>query len=571
MSRRPRKTAQPPPTTRDLAGVPSQDVRALLDAAPTSASPAWVQSRIGEERRHVAPTEELRAIYSSPWFWEIAAELPRNNLSTQRLGRKSDYPDWVLFLLDCAAGIFGIGTRRHAVALFSDLRVWQDFAEDVDRFVPTGYTKLRDLRPSAAKQQAHQQPRAGKAAQPANVLPMTQPSRPRRGAKPSVAALPPRDHHLDYFVLQWRGYRKHKGKAVPLDPAHPWYGVRQKIWAAFREQAVAQAQAMGLFDPTRPFQYKRPDPTQYAGFDGVVFPMSRRQPSTACQEHFTAGGTDTTYGTKYTIASCRTLGTYGSRLILDVQHNGGANSSDPDEATATVAMAKALAQATRRGMKGIVVDSVLRGKAVSDLERHWVTVVNYPHAASNPGARLGQRRAAGSKEKSYLRRVLSHNDSNGVPCEHALYFVGGLLVEKVLGPSGHATAQLVDIDDYEQRGQATSRRQYFRVTIRCALADDFRALVPLFHLEAVSTDPDVNYGEVARVFAPNSSNFKRLYGMRNDTESRHTSLKARTRHLPMDVPGQELRLLGTAITSNSVAWQLHLQSAGSRNVFDDTA
>lgn len=570
MNRRGRRPARSAPVTRDLAGVPSQDVRAILDAPPTLVLPAWVQSRIGEERHHVAPTEELRAIYSSPWFWEVAAELPRNDLSTQRLGRKADYPDWLLFLLDCAAGISGIGTRRHSVALFSDQRVWQDFAADVDRFVPAGWTKLSELRPSASKVLAHQRPRAGQRARTATVVPM-QSSRPRQRMPRSISALPPRDHHLDYFALQWRGYRKHEGKTVPIDDSHPWSGVRQRIWAAFRKQAAAQARAMGLFDPSKPFGFKQPDPTQYAGFDGVVFPMTRRRPSKACEEHFTAGGSRRVYGSKYTIASCRILGSYGSRLILDLQHNGGAGSADPDESTATVAMAKCLAQETQRGMKGIVVDSVLRGKAVQDLERHWVTVVNYPHAASNPGAQRGQRRAAGSTEKSYLRRVLSHQDSNGVTCEHALYFVGGILVEKLLGDNGQPTIRRLDIDDYEQRGGATSRRQYFKVTLHCSLAGDFQARVPLFHLDSVSTDPAVNYGEVSRVFAPNSSNFNRLYGMRNDTESRHTNLKARARHLPADVPGQELRLLGAAVTSNSVAWQLHLQSAGMSNVFDDTA
>lgn len=59
--------------------------------------------------------------------------------------------------------------------------------------------------------------------------------------------------------------------------------------------------------------------------------------------------------------------------------------------------------------------------------------------------------------------------------------------------------------------------------------------------------------------------------MRNDTESRHTNLKACARHLSADVPGQQLRLLGAATTSNAVAWQLQLQLAGADNVFDNTA
>ena len=61
------------------------------------------------------------------------------------------------------------------------------------------------------------------------------------------------------------------------------------------------------------------------------------------------------------------------------------------------------------------------------------------------------------------------------------------------------------------------------------------------------------------------------YGGRNDTESRHTKIKARAKYLPIDVPGQELRLLGDAFTLNAAAWQLHLRAHGENNVLDDTA
>lgn len=299
--------------------------------------------------------------------------------------------------------------------------------------------------------------------------------------------------------------------------------------------------------------------------------MPRKRPSSACDEHVTGGGSQPVYGSKFTIASCRKLNQYGSRVILDMQHNGGKHSSDPDEATATVTMAKELRSATGGGLKGLVVDSVLRGQAVADLERNSVTVVNFPHAARNPGSRSGQRRGPDSTEKSYLRSVLTHTDANGTPCEHRLFFYGGVLVEGVIGHDGQKTAVAVQIDGYQQRGSESARRQYFLATVRCPLAGDFTERVPLFHVDGTSTDPDVNYGEVARVFAPNSSQFRRLYGMRNDTESRHTNLKASVKHLPIDVRGQELRLIGAALASNAVAWQLELQLAGEDNVFDNTA
>ena len=70
-------------------------------------------------------TEELRAIYTSPWFWHIAALLPHNDISGTSFGRPRDYPDWLLSLLDFAGGI---GSRGRAVDLLRDKRMWADFA-----------------------------------------------------------------------------------------------------------------------------------------------------------------------------------------------------------------------------------------------------------------------------------------------------------------------------------------------------------------------------------------------------------------------------------------------------------
>ena len=49
------------------------------------------------------------------------------------------------------------------------------------------------------------------------------------------------------------------------------------------------------------------------------------------------------------------------------------------------------------------------------------------------------------------------------------------------------------------------------------------------------------------------------------------SLKARVKHLPQDVAGQELRLLGAGMAINAIAYQVHLQAHGLPNVIDDTA
>ena len=97
----------------------------------------------------------------------------------------------------------------------------------------------------------------------------------------------------------------------------------------------------------------------------------------------------------------------------------------------------------------------------------------------------------------------------------------------------------------------------------------FTRLIPLFHNSP--GDPNYNWGEVCRVFPPSSAEFQYLYGGRNDTEARHTDLKARAKYLPADIPGQELRLLAAAMVSNAVGWQVHCQAWRDPSVFDGTS
>jgi hypothetical protein len=532
-----RQVAQPL-RPRDLSGVGTDRIAEILTLPPQPTAERWLQDRRGEERQRVGPLAELRSIYSSDQFWEIAAELPRNDLGARvgnrASGRPAHYPDWLLLLLDCAAAITGVGTRRSACAMLHDLPTWQMFADDVDDFVPPGFTPLRDLTPSPKRLAAYTRPLASAAvsstsarARPRNSGTSRRPA----GHKP-ITSLPPEDHHFDYFVLRWRGLRKVRGKVEPIDSSDPWYGVGPRVIAAFEKASMEMAQGMGLLDPSRPFQFKRPDPRQYVGLDGVVFPMSHRRPSDACEEHLTGADRKKVYGSKFTFASTRVLNQFGSRLILAMAHNGGKNSPDPDEGTASEEIANELAKLSRGGMKGIIIDSVIRGERITRLARNGITVVNYPHAQRNPLAKEGVRRGDGRTDKSYLRDIATHHDHNGLPCEHLLYFVGGVLVQLKTGHDGTQLATEVRIVDHKRRGNAGARRDYFDAEIDCSVVGAFRHLVPLFHREVSGNAPNVNFGEVARVFAPNSTNFAKLYGMRNDTESRHTNLKGSLTRFP---------------------------------------
>jgi hypothetical protein len=146
-------------------------------------------------------------------------------------------------------------------------------------------------------------------------------------------------------------------------------------------------------------------------------------------------------------------------------------------------------------------------------------------------------------------------------------------VQVVDDETGSPAVDRLKVLGYKARNTGTEMvREYLNCEIRCDLTGKtFTKFVPLFHTDGPSTDMNANWGEVCRVFPPSSAEFQYLYGGRNDTESRHTDLKARAKYLPKDVPGQELRLLAAAMVSNAIAWQVHCQAWGKPNVFDETA
>lgn len=532
-----------------------------------------VRDRLDEASKGVAAVGQLRAIYQSTMFWELAAMCPANDLRVRRFGRPRDYPDWLLLLVECIAGIAGIATRHAAIVALSDPVAWAAFVYDVDRYVPEGMTKLADIACLRPRPRRPRKPLAIARTEETEELATLVPKANGPRVLPVPDLDPPLAHHAAYFVLQWRGVDK---AGDPLPSSHPWYGLRRRIIERFRELAVNQAQAMGLLKKDAEFYFKKPDPRQFIGMDGVVWPLRKLSVKTpSAGEHGVGGNSYTVYGSKFTLFSMRIVGQYLSRVIFDFAHTGKDkdHSRANDEAHAVRLIAPELQALAASGMHGIVGDGVLRGETVTELHRkHGLIVVNHVHAGRNPDGKSGKRHPATREEKSHLRTTFTHTGLTGQTCHHPLFLYGGHLVELLLDGDGNDKPNKVEVLKYQRYPNSDGTwREYHLVKVTCADAPGgfLKKRVALFHDS--EDDPRFNYGEFARVLPPHTEPFKRIYSTRNDTESRHADLKARIKFLPRDVPGQEMRLLGASIANNALALHVHLQAHRKPNAIDSTA
>lgn len=538
------------------------------------------QSRNGEDTSTVAIAAQMRAIYTSDWFWVLAALCPNNrlwwggkttDLDKRRPGAPIHYPDYLMLFLVCLAGVKGIATYNAAVAHIRDPDTWAHLVAHMDQYVPEGWTRLSDLprrNPrkkkwanltlAVAKTPKNERTKGRDRRTDSNVVPMRRP-----------ITKPPSPSTLDYWVRRWRGVNL---KNHTLPHTHEYYGLRERIHEEFRVLSMDQAQAMGVLRTDQTFVYGRPDRNQFIGFDGVVFATRNHRTAETVGTYGTGTGEMAT-GTKYGIHSTRVDGQRHSRVILDVVHiHKTLDGSYDSEQDVIENLTLPLAALANGGVKGLLVDSVARGDLITRLQRHGLIVVNYPHAKSNPGAGEGKRWADGREEKTHLLRIETHVNLYGKECEHLIYAVGGELMEVRFTGAGTYTLNPVTHVKYEPRGTAANgtRREYHVILITCG-QQNFERRISLFHTDATSKDPEFNRGEHVRVYPPGSAAAKYLYGARNDTEARHADLKARVNYLPADRDGQMLRLLGAAIASNAFSWQVHLQAHGENNVIDNTA
>ena len=470
-------------------------------------------ARTYEEQEAASLDALVWSLIADPAFWSLAMTLPGNTCRTGRRGRPAHNPSW-LFLLVAAISTL-TGSQRSAITYLNHPRTWRDLRQATRRHRPHGLDGL--------------------------------------GRKP------PQRHHFSTFLRKWE--------------SAAWEAVRLASHERFRADACQRALGGGLFDATKELLYATVDHGQHVVFDGTVFkgPADSRRASANGENWQVKGGRERVWGSKVVFATTRTDDSQ-SRLVLDFEQVLGTTVSGVgDEAASTITSATRL-KAQLPGIRGLIVDSVLRGEHLSQLADQGVIVTNYPHALSNPDARTHGRLGPRRKEKKKQLRTLTHKRPNGTVCQHRLDVVGAVLYT----PQYNATGQLVPVEcpvvGFDSRRNPSGvHRFYLKVEVPC-VHGSFTTKVPLYHEDR---HPDaikgLNRGEYLRFYPPNTPQFQALYGRRNDSESFHRQVKRRLTRLPAYTSErQALFLTGLALASNAATRAFTRRRDGLPNALDET-
>ena len=471
------------------------------------------RARTHEEKEAASAFALLRALAADPAFWSVAMTLPGNQCRSGRRGRPTHNPSWVFLLLSGLTAL--TGSQRSAITFLADPVMWHYLREYTNAYRPREFDGL--------------------------------------------GLNPPQRHHLATFLRKWED--------------HAWEAIRRTAHTQFRSDAGQRARERGLFNADQPLRYNTIDPGQHIVFDGTVFSGPANQQTTRADGEGPQlkGGTDRVWGSKVVFATTRS-DDYQTHLVLDFEQVTGTTATGVgDEAAATITSTLRLKEELP-GLRGVIVDSILRGKHLTHLAGHGVIVTNYPHALSNPKARKGGRFAKGRIDKRTQLRTLTHKRPNKRTCSHTLVTVGGVLYQPVLDDEGNEVLQECPVTGYTQRRNPSGEHRYYlRVKVPCKHGD-LTTDLPLYHEDnSPGAVHGINRGEHLRFYPPNTANFHALYSRRNDSESFHQQIKRRLTRLPAyRTNRQMLFLMGMALLNNAATRAFEQQRNGEPNPLDGT-
>ena len=327
---------------------------------------------------------------------------------------------------------------------------------------------------------------------------------------------------------------------------------RETAITAVSKQAVQDAQALGYLKPQRVASWKKPDSRDFIATDGTVMLPAF------------GSGADDSLGPQIVFnderaknkpIGSKVLTTFvhgdlaGSRIIISADVvPPGPNGSPGGESEPIARAVRTISLSSGGGLRGLIVDSVVRGSLVSELDRQGITVVNYPHAKVNPNRSVGGRHAEGRVERTVEFPPIKHQVRGDSSCEHALVMVGSVPHTRMFDEEG--TENLVELriqDGFRRRNKDGSNRSYHVYEVPC-IHGTFNHTHRLFP----TGESAINHGESTRYFPTTTEQFTMLYGRRNATESWHAELKRTRRRLPVrGMAMQSFYLCCLVITQNA--------------------
>lgn len=461
----------------------------------------------------------VRALAGDPHLFELAAVV---TAGTQRAytvgGRPMHFADWCLLLFGSCIRVFGSASAT-ARAL-QDPAVWRDVLA----------AAAGVLGPDAVA-----------------AVPLTGPSRD-----------------------QWNYFIKRRVTATVLEALT----VKQ------RELGIRRAHEVGLLDPadaTSPGKYRR---EHMVGLDGKVFSSPLRtldrervdkttgelrpvRQDTARQRYGEGGVANLVWGTKFAIASVRSS-LASHRVILGLAHFDATTTGGEGRVFTDLALDLA---ARSTGIHAYTADGAWRGTHLNQIQTATGCGVIAPprRRTAKRGGIMVDGVGHAAQPLPWSRRRVSREAICG---GHQLWAAAGTLFEQVMNADGKAeyrelTRHQTKRDTTRHKDRTVRHQFYGRYMLPCPGHPDHEWWEPLL-TTAEDAKSKFNRTEYLRITPTTSQDHRRLYGMRQDTESLNAQLERAFygQRLPAwGVHNQTTVVLLAAVAENAWARQVWYDEA----------